>query len=297
MLINIRPSLDDLYIVASAAYRSGFQMATPTWNQIAMEIPSGGRENHYPWLGVAPKMREWLGDRVVKGLSAHDYTILNRKFESTIGISRDDIDDDLTGTMRPVFERMGTSAAQHPDELIYQLVIDGGTELCYDGQPFFSDTHPGIEVADQSNQDTGGAGPYWYLLDTRSAIRPFVFQRRRDYNFIAKTAPTDNNVFEREEYLWGVDARVNAGFGLWQHAYRSNQTLNETNLEAAETAMESLRTDQDQPMGIEPNLLLVPKILKRAAMRLVENQLQTNGGTNVFRSAFDVLSTPQLPNV
>ena len=282
--------------MASAAYRSGFAMATPDWQQLAMVVPSSARQNHYPWLGVAPKMRQWLGDRVVKSMEAHDYTIVNEPFEMTVSVRKDDIDDDTTGTMRPVFERMGQSAAQHPAELLYPLLENGGTTTCYDGVSFFNDAHPGRLQGTQSNQDTGGAGPFWYLMDTRSPIKPLVFQEREGYNFQAMTGPQTENVFKKREYLWGVDARVNVGFGLWQQAYRSNQTLNEANLEAAEQAIESLRNDADQPMGITPNLLVVPKSLKRAAMRLVQRQLATDGETNVFNGAFDVLSTPYLSN-
>jgi phage major head subunit gpT-like protein len=297
MIIGLRPSLDDIYIMASAAYRSGFKMATPTWQAFAMTVPSGGRENHYPWLGVAPKLREWLGDRVVKNLEAHDYSIVNRKYETTVAVKREDIDDDLTGTMRPVFERMGQSAAQHPDELVYAQLISGGTELGYDGQPFFDATHPTRGIpAGQANEDTGGSGPFWYLMDTRSPIKPLVFQTRDAYDFQAITDPQSDNMFKRDEFLWGVRARVNVGFGLWQHAFRSNQAMTEANLDAARVAMESLRNDSGQPMGITPNMIVVPPALRLSATKLVGNELAAGGETNVFKGAFDVLVSPQLPN-
>ncbi len=297
MLVGLRPSLDDIYVMASAAYRTGFQMATPTWAQIAMRQPSGGRENLYPWLGVAPQMREWLGDRVVKSMEAHSYRLVNKKYESTIGIKREDIDDDMTGTMRPVFERMGQSAAQHPDELVYALLQAGGTETSYDGVSFFNAAHPGRKQGTQSNEDTGGGGPFWYLMDTRSPIKPMVFQVRDEYDFQAITDPQSENMFKKDEYLWGVRARVNAGFGLWQSAARSNQALDETNLNTLWVQMASLRNDADQPMGIQPNLLVVSPSNRLAAKKLLENALAAAGETNVFAGELDILVTPQLPNL
>lgn len=61
----------------------------------------------------------------------------------------------------------------------------------------------------------------WYLLCTKKAIRPLVFQTREKARFIAKDKENDDNVFFNKEYLYGVDARYNAGYGLWQLAYGS----------------------------------------------------------------------------
>lgn len=62
---------------------------------------------------------------------------------------------------------------------------------------------------------------YWFLASTKRAIKPLVFQVRQKPNFVSMTNDTDENVFYRKEYVYGVDARYNAGFGLWQLAYGS----------------------------------------------------------------------------
>ena len=62
-------------------------------DQVAMTVPSASRDETYGWLGSFPAMREWLGPRNVKNLVANGFTIQNRKFESTLEISRDDISD------------------------------------------------------------------------------------------------------------------------------------------------------------------------------------------------------------
>ena len=64
----------------------------------------------------------------------------------------------------------------------------------------------------------------WFLLCTSKVIKPFIFQNRRKPALVAKTAASDDNVFMRNEYLYGADARCNAGFGLWQLAYGSDGT-------------------------------------------------------------------------
>lgn len=48
-------------------------------------------------------MREWIGEREVQALAAYDYLIKNKKFEMTIGVPRDDIEDDKYGVYTPLF--------------------------------------------------------------------------------------------------------------------------------------------------------------------------------------------------
>lgn len=64
----------------------------------------------------------------------------------------------------------------------------------------------------------------WYLLDASRAIKPFVFQERKKPQFVAITDPHSEKVFMGKEYIYGVDARGNAGYGLWQLAYGSTGT-------------------------------------------------------------------------
>ena len=42
-------------------------------------------------------MREWIGDREIQNLSASDYTIKNKDYELTVGVDRNDIEDDTLG--------------------------------------------------------------------------------------------------------------------------------------------------------------------------------------------------------
>lgn len=55
----------------------------------------------------------------------------------------------------------------------------------------------------------------WYLLDVSRAIRPFIFQLRSGPMFVQFTDPKSENVFRRKKFIYGVDARGNAGYGLW----------------------------------------------------------------------------------
>ena len=100
-----------------------------------------------------PQMREWIGDREIQNLSAYDYVIKNKKFEMTIAVPRDDIEDDTYGVYNPMFQNLGECAARHPNEQCYGALMAGFKNACYDGKPFFSADHP-VEKKKVSNLGT-----------------------------------------------------------------------------------------------------------------------------------------------
>ena len=74
---------------------------------------STGREEVYPRLDQMGGVREWLGDRIVQQLGTSQFTIRNRTFEQTIGVSRVDIEDDKYGMYGPVAAEYQPRAIAH----------------------------------------------------------------------------------------------------------------------------------------------------------------------------------------
>jgi phage major head subunit gpT-like protein len=281
----------------NAAFKGAFGSAKPMWDKIAMKVPSTTGEEVYAWLGANTKLREWVGDRVYQNLKLHGYTIKNKTFESTVAVPRDAIDDDQYGVYTPLMAQMGQDAAQHPDELIFGLVALGLSTVCYDGQYFFDTDHPvgqsGAEASVSNYTSAGGNNP-WFLLDTSKILKPFILQERRPYAFVSKTNLTDNNVFDKNEYVFGVDGRSNVGFGLWQQAYCSKAVLDATGYGAARQAMMAFKNDAGKPLGIMPNLLLVGPSNEKAALDVVTAERLANGASNVYRDTAVVVTCPWL---
>jgi phage major head subunit gpT-like protein len=281
----------------NAAFKGAFTSVSPMWDKIAMLVPSTSSEEVYAWLGANTKLREWLGERVHQNLKLHGYTIKNKTFEGTVAIPREAIEDDQYGTYTPLVSQMGQDANLHPDELLFGLIQLGITTLCYDGQYFFDTDHPvGLSGQEASVSNfTAGAGSPWYLLDTTKVLKPFIVQKRRDYAFVAKTNLTDENVFNKNEFVFGVDGRLNVGFGLWQQAYCSRAVLDSAGYEAARTAMMSFKADSGKPLGITPNILLVGPSNEKKALDMVTAERLANGADNVYRNTAKVITCPWLP--
>ena len=58
----------------------------------------------------------------------------------------------------------------------------------------------------------------WFVLCTRGIVKPVLFQSRVPIEFEALEADSESG-FMREKYVYGVRARYNVGYGLWQMAY------------------------------------------------------------------------------
>lgn len=62
----------------------------------------------------------------------------------------------------------------------------------------------------------------WYLLDTTKSIKPFLVQKNKEVEFTALDKPDSDANFMRRELIYGIDTEDNAGYGLWQQAFKSD---------------------------------------------------------------------------
>ncbi len=296
MIIN-KTNIDAVSIGFKTIFNNAFKEISSDFDKIAMTVNSSAKAETYAWLGKTTKFKEWLGDRVIQNLEAHDYTIKNKSFENTVGVDRDDIEDDSYGVYNPMIAQLGADAKSHPDELIFNLLKNGFDSKCYDGQYFFDADHKVINATGEEvsvSNSGGGSGTSWFLLSAEGPIKPLIFQKRRDYQFVSKTNVNDDNVFHQKQFLYGVDARVNAGYGLWQLAYGSKQTLDATNYAAARSALMGMKGDNGKPLNIKPSILVVPPSLEGKALEILNAERNSSGATNVYRNTAKLLVTSWL---
>ncbi|MEN6581783.1 MAG: Mu-like prophage major head subunit gpT family protein [Armatimonadota bacterium] len=60
----------------------------------------------------------------------------------------------------------------------------------------------------------------WFVLSTKGIVKPVILQSRMPIEFAALEADSESG-FMRDQYIYGVRSRYNAGYGLWQMAYGS----------------------------------------------------------------------------
>lgn len=231
MIVN-KQALEGIYFNLKTTFNKAFDAAPSTWEQIAMKVTSTSGENRYKWMDRFPRMRRWVGDKVVKQLKGHGYTIVNDDWEATIEVDRNDIEDDNLGVVGPETQMAGHSAKQLPDEIVYDLVSAGFTELCYDGQPFFDTDHP---VGD-------GKGGTVSVSNKGTAVLSIA-----------------------------TLAAAQASYG------------------AARTAMRKFKDDEGRPLGVRPNILLVPPALEDTGRALLTVDRLEDGKPNPYKGTAELV--------
>lgn len=304
------PYLQILDANVRTEFNSYLTTAPSQYGEYAMVVNSTSRENFYPRLDEIPGLRRWVGDRVIHQLSLSSFAIANETFEGTVSIKREDIEDDQFGIFQIGVRQLGYNAGALPDLLCSRLLGAGTTTTCYDGQYFFDTDHESYDVnANQvsySNNEGPAAGetagPAWYAVDTTQVLRPIIFQKRRDFGITSLTDLDDENVFKRNEFVWGTDGRCAVGFGLYQLAYRSTRPLTIASWASAVANMGAQRRRDGAPYAISPNKLIAPKALEGSARALANNDLvsvlQSNGTyalqNNQWKGTFTPVINPWL---
>ena len=164
-------------------FKQAFEETPSDYEKVATTIPSSKKSNTYDWIGQTINLREWAGDRVIQNLTEYDYTIKNKKFEGTVAVKKDDIEDDEVGKYGIIMKELAYGAKTHPDSLIFGELLKNGTSTpCYDGQYFFDTDH---EVGGESVSNfTTGSGAAWYLLNTARPLKPLIWQPRTPANLV-----------------------------------------------------------------------------------------------------------------
>ena len=157
-------SLGSRAIIGSFFERYQSSVGASWLDALSMRIDSNMAIETYKWLGQVPAMREWVGGRNAKAFRDNGFTVANKRFESTVRVTLDEIRRDQTAQVQARINELADRAASHPASLISTLILNGATGLCYDGQYFFDTDHTeGDNTTNQSNSITfdisdGGAG-------------------------------------------------------------------------------------------------------------------------------------------
>jgi phage major head subunit gpT-like protein len=154
---QLRKDVSGLFIESLMTPPSGSLVS-----RIATEVQSNSDKENYAWLGDAPAMVEFSGQLQhkqlsesavddVDGISATagaGYELVNKTFEATLCLKREDLDDEKTMGLQQRVKDMSARAMSNPDKLLIdKLVLGGGaTGTCYLGtaataEYAFSATH------------------------------------------------------------------------------------------------------------------------------------------------------------
>jgi phage major head subunit gpT-like protein len=209
----------DLLAASLQGYRALFNKSFAAFTEnnhytrIATVVDSVKDSEKYTWFGATAGMREWIGERVENELARYELTVQNKKYEASMSVEREAIEDDNLNMVKPRIEDMGMRAAAFPDKLVLQLLDAGFSTACYDSQYFFDTDHSSGDSGTQSNS-TDAAFSQTALETGIVAMRSFVDDRGEPLDIIPDTlvvSPADE--FNAWEVLNSVNVAIDGGGG------------------------------------------------------------------------------------
>lgn len=161
-------------------FNKAFELAQTNYEKAAFVMNSGRVETvQHRWMAGIPGMREFVGARVINNIDSKGFAVTNKLWEDTISIRRVDLERDQWGIYTPLVGRIGSTAKQHRDKLVFELLSDciagaAGT-TCYDGSNFYG-AHTRTKTKFNYNNATTAA------LSESSLIAGIVALRKRTDN-------------------------------------------------------------------------------------------------------------------
>ncbi len=146
-----------------------------TWKNLCTEVPSTGNKETYSMLGATPKMSEWLDERMPKLIKEFGFEILNKKYEASVAITEEAIEDDQIGQIMLAIRDLANEARRFPGERAMEVLVGGVSAECYDGQYFFDTDHSEGASGKQSNDLT-----YELTADNLATVRATMLRYKDD---------------------------------------------------------------------------------------------------------------------
>jgi phage major head subunit gpT-like protein len=144
-------SLSSRAVIGMFYDRLAAQPANEWIGATSMLVTSDQESETYNWLGMTPRMREWVGSRQAKGWRENGITIANKHFEATIDVPIRWMRRDKSGQVQARISELADGAQSHWASLLSTLMINAETTVCYDGQYFFDTDHSEGDSGSQSN--------------------------------------------------------------------------------------------------------------------------------------------------
>lgn len=131
-----RANLATLFQGFNTQFATGFEQVPDTWKKFCGIIQSSAASNIYPFIEQFGGMNEWTDERTVKNYSSQKIEVVNRHFEDTVSIPRNDIEDDQYGLYGTLVGQMGYNAGRVWQDLAISAILSDPTWI--DTKKFFA---------------------------------------------------------------------------------------------------------------------------------------------------------------
>lgn len=177
------------------------------WPKITTVTQSDKDHEVYANFGNIPEMVEFKDERQVQGFGkTWKYEIWNKKYELTLGVRRDELEDELYGVIRMRIGQMAQRSKFFTEEQVFTQLNNGhlATSLCWDGSPFFDTDGHKLDGATAQVNCTDTAFGKDALITTINTMRRY----KDDKGKLLKVEP--DTILCGPELFWTITETLHA---------------------------------------------------------------------------------------
>jgi phage major head subunit gpT-like protein len=133
-------------LTANTMIRNAWSYAPTPYADYTTTVPTESETFEDGWIGRMPKMREWLGSRVVHSPGPQTYVVTVQNWENTYGIDEFLFDDTKFGIYYPLIADLGLQGKRQPGFVIRDMLENTGSQTGarqngLDGLTYFNTAH------------------------------------------------------------------------------------------------------------------------------------------------------------
>lgn len=137
--------IEAAYVGFHKTFVDRLRAAPSIYQRLATVVETDELLDRQVWLTGTPKMRRWVGDKVLHKLNAESHPIATEPHEASLEVAKHHILNDKLGLYRPKINRMADGYGWALDELVIGMLAAGvaGSALgtTYDGQNLIDTDH------------------------------------------------------------------------------------------------------------------------------------------------------------
>lgn len=165
-------TLQALQTTVTTAFQAAYQATPLTYPRFTMTVTSSTKTATYGWLARMQKMRQWLGPRQIQNLSTYSTQLTNLTYEATLGLDREEIEDDMLGLFNARIQELAEKGAYFPQQVVLDAIAANATT--FDGKAFFATDHTLSSPSGGSAQSNLGTDLFspagWNAVRTRMTV-------------------------------------------------------------------------------------------------------------------------------
>ena len=235
--------------------------------------------------------RKWTYEsaRVSGSLASENFLITNDRFEDSLDLEIDAVKDQAHLDFPKKAGEMAHAYLLLKEQDMANIIKNGETLTCYDGQNLFDTSHliypnndkTGTGKATSNIIDKSGSNKDdWYIVCNEKPSDKFMFfQNREDPSLVIDK----KDIPEKDVIHWYGKARHATAPNLWQCIIKvKGADLTEANFIEAKQKMEGLEYHGGLKLGLKATDIIVPHTLQHTARKLLQAPLVGGGNTNII---------------